>query len=174
MEGIKLKLSEENVENAEGLKAKLEELELAIKDSLNSIANLPRDELATPETEMPAEFMDAAEALLRGEAISGEQLDRLFQVSDPPSLARAHRRPRMRPRPQHPRCTTRGAPRRVRRRRRRARDAATLPSAATSPSSRRAPAPPPSPAPPRPRTCSRWCSPTRRPSPEWKAYAPTT
>ncbi len=83
LEGIKLKLSEENVENAEGLKAKLDELELAIKERENNIANLPRDELNMPETEMPPEFTEAAEALLRGEAVSGEQLDRLFQVSSP-------------------------------------------------------------------------------------------
>jgi hypothetical protein len=80
-ESIKSKLSEENVEDVDGLKAKLDELELTMKDRAILIANLPRDELNTPETELPAEFMEAAEALLRGEAVSGEQLDRLFQVS---------------------------------------------------------------------------------------------
>ena len=88
IESIKLKLANEAVENSEDLKKKFEELEISIKMKEEQIAELPRDELNTPETEIPSEFMEAAQNLLRGLAISGEELDRLFQVFCSPTALR--------------------------------------------------------------------------------------
>ena len=79
-ETIKLKLAEEGTENADELRKTLEELEVSIKAKEHEISQLPRDEENTAETEIPTEFTEAATVLLSGSAVSGEQLDRLFQV----------------------------------------------------------------------------------------------
>jgi hypothetical protein len=86
-DGINQKLRDEAAENSEDLKKRLEELDMSIKDKEEHIAQLPREEGTTPETEIPTEFMEAAAALLRGAAISGEQLDRLFQVLPMPPVS---------------------------------------------------------------------------------------
>jgi hypothetical protein len=80
LESINNQLSAADCATPEDLQKSKEELESRIKETLVQISMQPRDELSTSETEIPAEFMEAAGILLNGGAVNEDLLERLFLV----------------------------------------------------------------------------------------------